>query len=120
MAYSRFSAEGRYIEFIHTERTTSAFVATLAKLRGLSGLSQTRLSAVERGQSLLHDASQNLNDLMTRLERLRDATKPLPIRFWNAADIDTLLKLLDQNRLAVFVIAEPVTEPESQTVLKQQ
>lgn len=106
MAYARFSPEGRYTAFIHEERTTSAFVATLAKLRGLGGLSQTRLSAVERGQGLEHDAARNLNELMNKLERLRDALKPIPVRFWNAADINTLFELLDANRLAAFVVAD--------------
>lgn len=107
MSYGQLSPEGRLITFLHAERTTAAFVGALAKLRGLPGLTQPRLSQVERGLGLQHDAEKNLGDLMTRLERLRDALKPVPVRFWNAQDINHLLELLDKNRLAVFVVAEP-------------
>ena len=112
MSYGSLSPEGRLTSFLHQEKTTAAFVGALAKLRGLPGLTQPRLSQVERGVELQRDAAKHLNDLMTRLERLRDALKPVPVRFWNASDINVLLELLEQNRLAVFVVAEP----EGQTV----
>lgn len=110
MSYGALSPEGRFITFVHQERTTAAFVGALAKLRGLSGLTQPRLSQVERGVGLQPDAAKNLNDLMTRLERLRDALRPVPIRFWNSMEINYLLTKLEKNQLAVFVVDE---EPET-------
>lgn len=110
MAYTQLSPEARLIAFLHAERTTAAFVGALAKLRGLPGLTQPRLSQVERGVGLLHDAAKHLSGLMTRLERLRDAVKPIPVRFHNAADINELLKLLDEEKLVVMVI--PVEESQ--------
>ena len=94
MAYAAFSPENRLQNFLRDECCTTLFIATLANIRGLRGLSQSRLSAVIRGRGLEHDAAKGLSDLMAKLEQLRDALRPVPIRFHNAADINDLLNLL--------------------------
>jgi hypothetical protein len=109
MAYATHSPEARFERFLTTEKTTPTFVAALASVRKLRGLSQSRLSQVQRGVALEYEAAKSLNELMTLLERLRDACGVIPVRFHNALDIDALLRLMEQDRLQIIVVA-PVGE----------
>src|SRR5258708_16861967 len=99
MAYPALSAEGRMETFLRDENTTTLFVSTLASLRNLRGLSQSRLSGVIRGRKLEDDAYKALDGLMSELERLRNAVRPIPVRFHHAADINHLLDLIDRKKL---------------------
>lgn len=103
MAYAKFSPENRMQEFLREENTTTLFIATLANVRGLRGLSQSRLSAVVRGRELEHDAAKALDGLVTKLERLRDFVAPVPVRFHHAGQINDLLTLVENDRLLVVV-----------------
>jgi hypothetical protein len=102
-AYPTCSPEARMETFLREERTTTAFLGTLAALRNLRGLSQTRLSAVQRGRGLENDVAKALGELLTKLDRLRNACAPIPVRFHNAAEINELLRLLDDDRLSIIV-----------------
>jgi hypothetical protein len=92
-------------EFLRRERTTAGFLGDLAAVRGSRGLSQTRLSAVQRGRALEHNPAKALSELLTKLDRLRNACSPIPVRFYNASEINELLRLLDEGRLAIIVSA---------------
>jgi hypothetical protein len=95
--------------FLREERTTTAFLGTLAALRNLRGLSQTRLSAVQRGRRLEEDPAKSLGELLTKLDRLRHRCAPIPVRFHNAMEINELLALLDDERLTI-IIATPADD----------
>lgn len=107
MSHAKFSPEGRLIEFIHEERSTASFIASLAKLRGVPRLTQSRLNEVERGVPLNHDDASNLDALMRELEHLRDAVKPIPVRYWNALDVNELLNLIREGKLFVVIAVTP-------------
>ena len=99
--YAKFSPEGRMEQFLRTENATTLFIATLANLRGVRGLSQSRLSAVVRGRALEHDAAKALGELMSQLERLRDAVSPIPVSYFHAGVIDDLLNKIERGQLLV-------------------
>ena len=103
MAYSKLSTENKLEEFLRAEDTTTTFIAALASIRGLRGLSQTRLSQVQRGKPLEHDAAVGLHQLLVAMEELRDRLKPVPVRFHNAQDINALLIAMVTGSL--FIIA---------------
>src|ERR1700747_286943 len=111
MAYAKFSPESRMEQFLREENTTTLFIATLANIRGLRGLSQSRLSAVFRGRELEHDAAKALSELITKLERLRDTVAPIPVRFFHAGVINDLLNLIENEQL--LVVASRTEESNS-------
>jgi hypothetical protein len=113
MAYPTYSPENRLLEFLRDENTTPFFVGTLAALRGLRGLSQSRLSAVVRGRGLEHDAAKALAELVSKLERLRDAVAPIPVRFHNAADINELITKTETGELLVVAATRSSEELNS-------
>ena len=120
MAYPALSAEGRMETFLRDENTTTLFVSTLASLRKLRGLSQSRLSAVIRGRKLEDDAYKALNGLMLELERLRDACAPIPINFHHAGVINHLLDLIERKKLLIVCDVDhesdvEVSKPNSNT-----
>src|SRR5258708_2622757 len=105
MAYAAFSPENRMQEFLRDENATTLFIATLASLRGVRGLSQSRLSAVVRGRGLEHDAAKALCELMSQLERLRDAVAPIPVSYFHAGVINDLLNRIERGQLLVVASA---------------
>lgn len=115
-AYATHSAEARLERFLRDARTTTVFVSTLASLRGVRGLSQTRLAAIRRGKALEHDAAKLLHELLDSLEGLRDKLKPVPVSFFNAVEIDNLLKLREHDQLSIFVVSPKEEQVTEQTV----
>ena len=114
MAYAALSPEGRMQDFLREENATTLFIATLANLRGIRGLSQSRLSAVVRGRALEHDAAKALGELMSQLERLRDAVSPIPVSYFHAGVIDDLLSKIERGQL--LVVASTNSCDESTTI----
>lgn len=110
--YATFSVEGRMNEFIRRETASTHFLATLASLRGIRGLSQSRLSQALRGRNLEHDPAQALDGLLRELERLRDAVKPIPVSFRSPQEIDVLLNLITDGQL--LVVASRTDNDEKQ------
>jgi hypothetical protein len=96
-------------KFLRDEDSSTLFISALGSLRGIRGLSQSRLSAVLRGRGLEHEAYTGLNKLMTELERLRDAVRPIPVRFHHAGVINALLNKIANEKL--LVVCDDVDEP---------
>ena len=117
MAYAQFSPENRMQEFLRAENTTTLFVSTLASVRGVRGLSQSRLSAVVRGRALEHDAAKALGALITKLEHLRNTVDPIPVRFHNAADINDLLNMIESGQLLVVASRSETNSSEEATTI---
>jgi len=106
MAYALYSTENKIEQFLRREGTTVMWLSTLAELRGIRGASQSRLSAMQRGKGLTGETEIALRQLVLELESLRDATKPLPLRFTDAQEINTLLDARTKGRLQIAIISD--------------
>lgn len=106
MTHALLSTEARIEKFLREENTGVVFLGALAKLRGIGGASPATLSKMSRGASLSGDTSVQMHDLILKLEALRDAAKPLRLRFDDAREVDNWLDLHHENKLTVIVVDE--------------
>jgi hypothetical protein len=108
--YAVFSTENKIEQFLRREDTTIMWLSALAELRNIKGASQSRLSAMQRGKALIGETESDLRRLVVELEALRDAAKPLPIRFNNAQDINDLLNAQSLGALQIAITHKVVRD----------